>query len=796
MMMTKNERKAEKESPLKIWWAGFWREKAGPESRSQRYFLLFLLTFFLTWVIIPKGGFAPIHYTPGDVASRDVKAPVEMLIPDEGLTVKKRREAADAVRPLYDYDARAGIELENKLIQILRLVAAESVPGEKNFETLAQQVTVLLGDSLSIEEIRWLDGLPKTPEFIEAVRTAINAVLRSKIVTNSRLFSADVERGVVLRNLQSQQEDVVKGGDGILDLASAQTLLQERLTQIDGLSRVQKQTLITVCQRILRPNLTFNKNETESRKQQALEAVAPVLFQVKKGEMIVREGERVTVEQIQELRALSELGNEPGNQRTAVGMFICISLLFFIMHRFAGRNIRKYNPGNRDILFLTVVLAGLFVLIKVSIFVSTALEGTLPAIDGASYYYAIPFAAGAMLVRIVLNSEIALFFTLSVALLAGVLFGNSLLITLYVFLGSLVGAHGVRQCKQRTTLYRAGLILSLANVSLVLGLHLLSGRGFEVQLLYKLGFALGNGLVCAVIVNGTVPLVEYLFKYTTDVKLLELANMNTPILRELMIQAPGTYHHSIIVGNLVEAAAEKINANPLLARVAAYYHDIGKIKKPLYFVENIRGGENRHDRLAPSMSALILISHVKDGAEMAREIKLGEALVDIIRQHQGTALIKFFYEKAKTQAGTDMPAINEQDYRYPGPKPQTREAALIMLADAVEAASRTLADPTPARIQGMVQKIINNIFNDGQLNECELTLKDLHNIAKSFNQILGGIFHQRIDYPEPAFKERDKDATRKKNGDDTPREPTKEAQDTDVTAEAGRKEDLKRLGMS
>lgn len=181
---------------------------------------------------------------------------------------------------------------------------------------------------------------------------------------------------------------------------------------------------------------------------------------------------------------------------------------------------------------------------------------------------------------------------------------------------------------------------------------------------------------------------------------------------------------------------------------------------------------------------------------MAREIKLGETLIDIIRQHQGTALIKFFYDKAKSQAGPDTPPIDEQDYRYPGPKPQTREAALIMLADAVEAASRTLTDPTPARIQGMVQKIINNILNDGQLDECELTLKDLHNIAKSFNQILGGIFHQRIEYPEPAFKERDKEAARKKNGEDTLREPTKEAQDTDPAAKKGSTEDLKRLGMS
>jgi putative nucleotidyltransferase with HDIG domain len=336
----------------------------------------------------------------------------------------------------------------------------------------------------------------------------------------------------------------------------------------------------------------------------------------------------------------------------------------------------------------------------------------------------------------------------------------------------------------------------MVNVLLILTIQLLVGRAYDIQLLFKLGFGLAGGILCAVIVNGTIPLVESVFKYTTDIKLLELANMNTPVLRELMIQAPGTYHHSIIVGNLVEAAAEAINANPLLARVAAYYHDIGKIRKPLYFVENIGGQENRHDKLTPSMSSLILMSHVKDGVELAKENKLGQVLVEIIRQHHGSALIKFFYDKAKSKEDPGVQQVDERDYRYPGPRPQTREAALIMLADAVEAASRTLADPTPARIQGMVQKIINNIFIDGQLDECELTLKDLHNIAKSFNRILSGIFHHRIDYPEPAYKEREKEPPRKKNVEDLYREPAKEAKDRETEPAKGGTEDLKRLGMS
>jgi hypothetical protein len=468
-------------------------------------------------------------------------------------------------------------------------------------------------------------------------------------------------------------------------------------------------------------------------------------------------------------------------------------LLFYSVHHFARRNVRKYRPTNRDLLFLASVCAVLFVLLKIGIFISTAMESAFPYIETSSYFYLLPFAAGAMLVRIIINSETALVFTAIVAVMVGVLFGNNLFFALYALIGSLVGAHWVRQCMERSILFRAGLRLGLVNLLLIFALQLLVGHGFDSQVLFKLCFGFASGLLCAVLVTGTVPLVESLFKYTTDIKLLELANMNNPVLRELMIQAPGTYHHSVVVGNLVEAAAEAINANPLLSRVAAYYHDIGKIKKPLYFIENIRDHDNKHDKLSPSMSALILTAHVKDGVEMAREQRLGEPLVAIIQQHHGTALMKFFYEKAKNKAGADAASIDDRDFRYPGPKPQTREAALIMLADAVEAASRTLADPTPARIQGMVQKIINNIFIDGQLDECELTLKDLHQIARSFNQILAGIYHHRVDYPEPAYKERE---AKRKNSEDPDREPAKESKDREAQPAKGGTEDLKRLGMS
>jgi len=792
--MTKNNRKQEPKGRKPSSFTDLFHMTRFMEEHTLRYLMVILLAVALTVIIVPKGGFVPDYYNPGDVASRDVKAPKDLLVPDQALTEKKRAAAEESVLPLYDYAPDTNVDLLDRMIEELSLLTSDQQPVAAEVE--GDGNTSFLGATLTAKEITILKKMKLSEETLLALRADIEGVLHRKIVANLQLFEIDREKGVVVRNLETQHESVKTAFDDVEGLENAQKSVQQVFLRTRDIPKSARKILANTFPTLIRPNLTFNKNEMEERKKKAREEVKPVLFQLKKGEMIVRVGERVTEEQVKKLKALTDLRNDSSTFKTALGLLISIFALIFTSHRFAKRNISKYRPETRDLLFLASTFLGLFVLIKVAIFVSSALESAFPYIDSASYYYLFPFAVGAMLVRIVLNSEVAFVFAILSSVVMGVLFGNSLFISIYVLAGSLVGAHWVRQCKERATLYFAGLRLSFINIILIFGIHLIVGRSFDAQLLYKLCFGLAGGLVCAVIVNGTVPLVEALFKYTTDIKLLELANMNTPVLRELMVQAPGTYHHSIVVGNLVEAAAEAINANPLLARVAAYYHDIGKIKKPLYFVENAGIAENRHDKLAPSMSALILMAHVKDGVELARENRLGEKLIDIIRQHHGTALIKFFYDKAKNLSDPEVQQVNERDYRYPGPKPQTREAALIMLADAVEAASRTLTDPTPARIQGMVQKIINNIFIDGQLDECELTLKDLHNIAKSFNRILAGIFHNRIDYPEPVYKERAKDPEKRKTIEDTDRQPTKEPKDKEAESEKGSTEDLKRLGMS
>jgi hypothetical protein len=299
------------------------------------------------------------------------------------------------------------------------------------------------------------------------------------------------------------------------------------------------------------------------------------------------------------------------------------------------------------------------------------------------------------------------------------------------------------------------LFAGVANAAVVLCFAFITNRLDGNTAITCICGLLGGALAMPILVMGVAPLAEAVFGYTTDIKLLELANLNHPALKELIVQAPGTYHHSIIIGSLVEAAAEAIDANPLLARVCAYYHDIGKGRNPLYFGENQRG-ENRHEKLASPMSALIVKRHVSDGMEMARQYKLPKRVADAIPQHHGTRLVGYFFHKAlqEQEGRSDMQQIDENHYRYAGPKPQSREVALVMIADAVEASSRAMQDPTPAKLQTLVQKIVNGIFADGQLDECDLTLRDLNEIARAFYRTLGGIYHTRPDYPSPSSSHR------------------------------------------
>ncbi|RMG04274.1 MAG: HDIG domain-containing protein [Nitrospirae bacterium] len=432
------------------------------------------------------------------------------------------------------------------------------------------------------------------------------------------------------------------------------------------------------------------------------------------------------------------------------GRFLITGLLLLIFYR----DILRYKPDftKKTRMLLLLGLLFLFTLFGARLFqyfFQNFSEG-IGIYPPEAAIYCMPLAAGAMMVALIFDFHTAIIFSFITSLSTG-LWVSEPAYPIYAFVGSLVGAFSVIKCTKRTDILRGGLYVSLANLFTLIGILLFTNRLFTEYSTISIVYAASSGIVISSIVSLLLPAIESIFKVTTDISLLELLDLNQPIMKNLMITAPGTYHHSIIVGNLVEAVAEDIGVNPLLARVSAYYHDIGKMRMPDYFVENQRGTVSKHDRLTPHMSSMILIAHVKDGVEIAREYKLPEPVIDIIEQHHGTCLMTYFYQKAK-DAGNGEPA--EEDYRYHGPKPQSRVAALVMLADAVEAASRVLNDPTPARIESLVDKIVNHIFIDGQLEECELTLKDISNIKKKFTYILTGILHRRIDYPGFDFNEK------------------------------------------
>ncbi|MEA2014311.1 MAG: HDIG domain-containing protein, partial [Thermodesulfobacteriota bacterium] len=391
------------------------------------------------------------------------------------------------------------------------------------------------------------------------------------------------------------------------------------------------------------------------------------------------------------------------------------------------------------------------ILVKAGIFICDSIDITSKLAPSSIYvYYAIPFTIGTMLVAILIGRNEGLIFSVFSSLVIAFLFESKESIFLLSLIGSAVAAHYIIRCEQRSAFFKTGLLVGMVNMGTIICLSLLYGNLFIISTPLTLAMGLAGGILSGLIVSGLVPLFESLFGYTTDIKLLELANLNQPILQELLMVAPGTYHHSVIVASLAEAAAEEIGANSLLAKVSAYYHDIGKMRKPQYFIENQSSWKNRHDDLSPQMSSLVIISHVKDGCELARKHNLGKAIEEIIRQHHGTGLVRYFYDKANKESKISGQSVQENDFRYPGPKPGNKEAGLVLLGDVVEASSRTLTNPTPARINNLVDSRIKQVMEEGQLDESSLTFHDLKKISETFTRVLTGIFHRRIEYQQPS----------------------------------------------
>ncbi|MEJ5226649.1 HDIG domain-containing metalloprotein [Thermodesulfovibrio sp.] len=433
--------------------------------------------------------------------------------------------------------------------------------------------------------------------------------------------------------------------------------------------------------------------------------------------------------------------------------FVGSLILVFILLVFFYRDLQRYKPAYLKKKKMLALLGSLFIFNLVSArlfehFFSIFSKG-LNIENFFIHYFGIPLAIGAVIVVMIFDFHTAITFSLILSLMIGIWIKISLF-PLFVFITCLIAAFSLIRVKKRSDIINAGsYIVILTLVSSLSILFINEEITFE-SFYFLAVFSLINGFSVSALCFLFLPVVEKLFKIATPLSLIELLDIDHPLMKQLSLEAPGTYHHSMIVGSLAESAAEVVGVSPLLAKAAAYYHDIGKIRMPEYFIENQSGCISKHEKLNPHLSSMIIISHVKDGVELAQEYNLPEIIKDVIQQHHGTSLVTYFYQKALKEQESPP---SEIDYRYPGPKPQTKLAALIMLADAIEASARTLDEPTPARISNLIDKIIKNIFLDGQLDDCEITLKDLIEIKKRFEHVLTGIFHKRIPYPETEKKD-------------------------------------------
>ncbi|WP_245809462.1 HD family phosphohydrolase [Desulfamplus magnetovallimortis] len=767
--------------------------------------MLVFITMFSAFLLYPHSGKISYLYEQGDIAERDIKAPRDFFIEDREATQENRHKAGNNIQIVYDYDPALHQQLSDKIDQAFSiprklytidpLTTETTSPSFETIMTTKDKFESILGIPIGKGAFNILYKYNFDTEISDKIKIILTEILKNGVVANKDLLLKEDGKGIILRTIDSSSEKVVDNLKIFYGPDQSKTMVRiigDPL--LKGINYNLSNLIVDICQQMLRPNITMNRNETEKRIKAAEDTIKPVLYKIKQGEMILREGERVDEIKIIKLNALTSQIKEKNVMlaRGGVAIVIFLSLLvIYIVSLRHHQSIEKYH--NKNIIFLSLMLILFLSIARIAAPIAGKVPLDMPlSITVESLYLVVPLAAGAMTVCLFLEFQVAMCFSLILSLMCTIIFASKMEVFIFILMSSITGAYWIKECRERKIFITAGLKLALFNAVLAIALGIYSAQPQPdiTVLLKNTALAAIGGITAGIITAGLTPVIEIVFSYTTEIKYLELSNLDQPIMRRLMIEAPGTYNHSVIVANLAEAAASAIGVSGLKTKVCAFYHDIGKLDKPLYFIENQSDGKNRHDKISPSMSALVLIQHTKKGVEYAREYKLGQDIMDTIQQHHGTSLIRYFYNKSIKIHGED--GVKESDFRYPGPKPQTRETGIVMLADVVEAALRTLERPTPARIQGRVQELINAIFADGQLEECELTLKDLHQIAKSFNKILTGLYHHRIEYDN-----KPQEPKKEKNGkpEHTDSEPAKVAKDQPQPDKTKNQANLKRLGI-
>lgn len=735
---------------------------------TSLYNIFIKAVLFLTFLIVIPLLFSTdksFKYTDmkiGSIAAKKVVAPYNFFVLKTDEELKSERAKAVAQVPFYfvyndSITDKQIYKLSEALPDLMKNKPAFS-PGDSSeikynnrLSSLKYEFKILFDIDLTVANLKVIYDILNEKSQIDNFKTILKECKKyiKKGILNLDISSITRPNVTVIKdNVEETIADKKR-----IDLPGLQKIIEDKL--LEHFDASQAAILKYFLNQIIEPNLIYEKVLTENAVDEAVASVSLTKDMVYENERIVDANERIDEIIYQKLYSLEvsrvEHSRQEGNWQNKIA-FLCKMMLLASILLIVGLYLysfrKKIFADNKMLLLIGIILLGQIIFASI---ITGPLNWSV---------YLIPTTISSMLLAILIDSGIAFVGTVAIALILGGIQGGGYDIVLLTLVSGMVGIFSVHKIRTRNHVFKAIAYITLAYFWVIIALTGLRYDQFmEVFKTFGVNL-LPNAILSPFITFMVLGIFEKLFDITTDVKLLELSDMNHPLLKNLSLEAPGTFHHSMIVGNLSEAAAKEIGGNSLLARVGSYYHDIGKMEKPEYFVENQMDAENRHNMLAPSMSALILASHVKNGVELAKKHGIPKLILNFIPEHHGTNTMVYFYNKAVEMAdGND---VNEADFRYPGPKPQSKETGIVMIADAVEAASRTLTNPTPNKLRSFVENMVYKRFEEGQLDECDLTLRDLKKIVDAFVLVLYGVFQHRIEYPEAAKGDKKKTAPKQR----------------------------------
>ncbi len=752
-------------SPLKKWrnWLGqFFNRPFANVTENQKFWFGFAFLCVLTTFLINNPFWHTSTeqlYKEGDIARESIISPADISATDFDETERIKQSVKESVRPIFTFEANRADEA----VQSFRS-AWESLQRKTDNINSNSRTNVNSKINLNIKsDASWngaggaeLGRIFGSRRFSSNELEAVTRVLRENASgsiygdQDRQFFEAEI---LLLDRQKPNQQSVMQMPESSMTaLSEARANLKEGLSQISSLSPAEIEAFYAAASPLIQPNIVFDSAATGSSRQTAAESVQPKIISLKRGQTIVREGDTITVEALSQISAVSSYSSSTRRVNRFFGLLVLITALFwaawkFVQHRGIVPRLALSEEKTFALFGFIVLAQTMLMAIFFRLAEFTALQNVrAPLNDPTLWAFAIPFAFGSLLMTLLADRRTAIFTGLFTSLIAGLLAPRGLEFTIYSTIASAVAVYGIGRYRNRQTVTIAGVLVGLSSAVAAMALIAYTQQPFILNtVMLAVACGLGSGIVTAAVTAVFLPICENFFGILTDVKLLELSNADLPILGQLALRAPGTNQHSHAVGQLAEDACRVIDGNGLLARIGALYHDIGKTAAPEHFVEN-QHGKNPHDRLRPAQSAKIIISHVTYGVKLGREMGLPPRIIDFISQHHGTRTLHYFLKKAQADTRQEV-EIDENDFRYPGPKPQFKEAAIMMIADSCEAAARSLEEPNPENIRFIVTKIIDAIVVDDQLDECDLTLRELTQIRESMIKSLVAIYHSRVDYP-------------------------------------------------